>query len=118
MGGKVVHVLSGQPYDEYVGRANRRYGLPESVWANPAVIGKHGTREEVLKRYEEWMFHMLTACEHPYYPGIRDLYGKTLACWCAKDGYLTTEDETVCHGQILLRFALEHSVGRGGGVRV
>lgn len=83
------------------------------------MIGKHGSREDVLKRYEEWMFHMLTVAEHPYYPGIKDLCGKTLACWCApKDGHLAETDELVCHGQILLRFAREETVGRGGGVRV
>lgn len=116
--GKVVHVLSGQPYDVYVGRANRRHRLEASIWANPGVIGKHGPRQEVLKSYEEWMFHMLAICEPPYYPSIKDLYGKTLACWCApKDGHLTEDDSLTCHGQILLRFARENVIGSSEGVR-
>ena len=113
--GKVVHVLSGKPYDVYVGRCNNRYGLAESEWSNPYKIGRCGTREEVLRKFEADI-----TTDISWY-GTRDkdlrfqyrlsmLRGKTLACWCApKNGYLTTDDETVCHAQILLRLAEELS---------
>lgn len=37
-------------YDIYIGR--KCYGLPQSKWGNPFVIGKDGTREEVIKNIE------------------------------------------------------------------
>jgi hypothetical protein len=33
--------------DVYIGRRNNRLKLPESIWHNPFVIGKAGTRAEV-----------------------------------------------------------------------
>lgn len=41
--GKMVHVLSGQEYNVYVGLVN------------PYRIGKDGDRAEVLRKYEEAM---------------------------------------------------------------
>ena len=118
MGGKVVHALGQTPYDVYVGRRNKRHRLPESVFGNPYRIGEHGDREEVLRRYEELQrnnLHHANAYPSNYLlqawkDNIASLRGKTLACWCApKDRALTVDDETVCHGQILLRLAEEVS---------
>lgn len=110
-GGKVVHVLSGKPYDVYVGRAMRRFGLAESPWANPHRIGRDGTREEVLRKYEDRVRGLLA--RDSFREKLADLRGLTLACWCApKDGALTPDDPVICHGQVLLRLARE---GRGDG---
>lgn len=88
---KVVHIKR-DPHDVYIGRG--------SVWGNPFKIGTHGTRAEVLRKYKEYLLrgegrHLLHR--------IGELEGKTLGCFCAEAGGFTTDDETVCHGQLLLQ---------------
>lgn len=109
-GGKVVHVLSGKSFDVYVGRPMPRLRLRGSGWGNPYRIGEDGTRDEVLRRYEVGVRYWLTVEGgegDAWREEVASLRGKTLACWCApRDGTpLTLDDETVCHGQILLRLA-------------
>ncbi len=62
-----------------------------SIWGNPFVIGRDGTRRDVIAKYEAW----LTA-----QPGLMtrlpSLAGRNLVCWCAPLG---------CHGDVLLRLA-------------
>lgn len=43
---KIVHCKK-EPYDIYIGRPGK--------WGNPFTIGKDGTREEVIVKYEEWI---------------------------------------------------------------
>jgi hypothetical protein len=88
---KVVHIKR-DPYDLYIGRG--------SVWGNPFKIGADGDRNEVLAKYKEYLLrgegrHLLEL--------IGELEGKTLGCFCAGPGGLTTHDKTHCHGQLLLR---------------
>lgn len=75
---KVVHCKMN-PYTVYIGRPTK--------WGNPFVIGKDGTREEVIQKYREWIItqpHLMSA--------LHELRGQTLGCWCApKD----------CHGNVL-----------------
>jgi hypothetical protein len=105
-GGLVTHVLNGLGYDEYVGRENRRHKLKESYFHNPFEIGKDGTREEVLAKYERHLYDVLLATEEGR-RRLEDLRGKIIACWCAgKDGaplLLSKDDPLHCHGQIVLR---------------
>ena len=63
----------------YVGRG--------SLWGNPFKIGVDGTREEVIKMFEEKTLPMLD---------LTYLRGKHLKCFCAP---------LACHGDILLREA-------------
>lgn len=69
-------------YDVYVGRANVRYGLVASPFANPYRIGRDGDREEVLAKYRA---HLETKLQQN--PSLREelraLKGKRLGCWCA-----------------------------------
>ena len=46
-------------------------------WGNPFVIGKHGTREDVIARFRAWIVGQaeLMACLH-------ELRGKNLVCFC------------------------------------
>lgn len=123
-GGRVIHVLSSQPYDMYIGREMRRYSLEESVWANPYKVGRDGDLGEVLEKFEEHVKYLsrrmisnvdITHGVHRDAPSLREkellaLRGLTLACWCAppKNGApLTLEEPEVCHGQVLLRIAEE-----------
>jgi hypothetical protein len=45
----------------YIGRANivfidnQRFPRESSIWANPFKIGKDGTRDEVIKKYEKYI---------------------------------------------------------------
>lgn len=80
----VVH-CKRKPYDVYIGRP--------SIWGNPFVIGKDGTREEVIEKYEEYVrkdVNLMAAI-----PALRD---KILGCWCAP---------LACHGDVLVKLVKE-----------
>lgn len=90
MTARVVH-CQRQPYDVYIGRENRKHGLKASKWANPYKVGRDGTREQVMRRYEVWLF------SHPeLVAALPELAGKELGCWCAP---------LPCHGDVLVRLA-------------
>lgn len=110
MSGCVVHVNSGMPFDVYAGRAAPRQKLRGHLYfANNMKVGVDGTREEVLEYYERYARdHIEESPDGPFVAALRDLRGKTLACWCAdKAKPLTLEDPIICHGQILLVLAEE-----------
>jgi hypothetical protein len=98
---KVINVKTDKdrgPNFLYIGRANPRYGLKKSKWANPFKPGKDGTRDEVMARYREWITrgegqHLLA--------DLHELRGKTLGCWCKPEA---------CHGDILVEL-LENARG-------
>jgi hypothetical protein len=58
------------------------------------------TREEAIVRYEQWLM-----TQPALLADLRELKGKTLACWCAPRGGLTADDPLICHGQVLARLA-------------
>ena len=66
----VVH-CKREPYDVYIGRPG--------PWGNPFVIGRDGTREEVIAKHRAWVE------ESPELQARirRELRGKVLACHCA-----------------------------------
>jgi len=67
----------------YVGRG--------SLWGNPFVIGVHGTREEVIAKYEAWVLrqpHLVAM--------LPELRGQVLCCHCKP---------LACHGDVLARLA-------------
>ena len=63
-----------------------------SKWGNPFSIGKHGTREEVVAMYEQWLLArpLLLA------QARAELVGKDLVCYCKP---------AACHGDVLHRLA-------------
>jgi hypothetical protein len=64
-----------------------------SMWGNPFVIGRDGTRAEVIAKYENWL------AQQPRLTAQLDrLRGRDLVCWCAP---------RPCHGDVLLRLANE-----------
>ncbi len=79
---KVVHCKK-EPFDVYVGRPTK--------WGNPFVIGKDGDREDVIKKYRNWILGQPDLLRD-----IGELAGKTLACWCAPNA---------CHADVLLLLA-------------
>lgn len=91
MTGRVVNVKSGEPYDIYVGRANPRYGLSASPFANPFRIGPDGSRDEVITKYRAWLL-----AQPALVARLPELRGKVLACWCKP---------LPCHGDVLVDLA-------------
>jgi hypothetical protein len=78
----VVHCKRAA-HDVYIGRPSK--------WGNPFVIGRDGTREDVIAKYEAWLL------EQPeLLAALPELAGKTLGCWCAP---------RACHGDVLARLA-------------
>lgn len=67
----------------YVGRPSK--------WGNPFVIGKDGTREEVIDRYERWLL-----LESRLVGDLEELRGRDLVCWCAPEP---------CHADVLMELA-------------
>jgi len=75
---KVVHCKK-EPYDVYIGRPSK--------WENPFRIGKDGTRDEVISKYEAYIMYRSDLIQ-----ALPELIGKTLGCWCKP---------LACHGDIL-----------------
>lgn len=78
----VVH-CKRQRYDVYIGRP--------SEWGNPFVIGPHGDRTEVIRKYEEYL-----RGRPDLMAKLPELKGKVLGCWCSPQA---------CHGDVLARLA-------------
>jgi hypothetical protein len=85
----LINVDSKLPYDVYIGRnKNKSRG-----WGNPFVIGKHGTREEVVSLFDEWFYN---DAQRVYRERAdRELAGKILACHCPP---------LRCHGETFVRY--------------
>lgn len=79
-------------YDEYIGRENKKLGLKASIFHNPFIIGRDGTRDEVLELYRPYIKRKLDRGEIPI-KKLLALQGKRVACYCAPNKR--------CHGHIL-----------------
>lgn len=75
-----------ESYDVYIGRP--------SIWGNPFVIGKDGSREEVVLKYREWLLNQPELIEK----AKLELKDRILACWCSP---------LACHGDVLVEIANE-----------
>jgi hypothetical protein len=76
--------LSGLPAGAvYIGRPGK--------WGNPFVIGRDGTRGEVVTKYRAYLL-----ANRALMAALPELTGKDLVCWCAPDA---------CHGDVLLELA-------------
>ena len=69
----------------YIGRG--------SPYGNPFVIGKDGSREEVIRKYDEYL-----RGSPDLMAALPELRGKVLGCWCAPKP---------CHGDVLVKMANE-----------
>ena len=78
---------------------NKRHGAADGVyvgrpskWGNPFTIGQDGRREDVIRKYAEWLStqpELLAAAKV-------ELRGRNLICWCAP---------LPCHADVLLEVA-------------
>ena len=82
-----------QVLNKRVSQGGTYIGRP-SKFGNPFVIGQHGSRADVIARYETWLLSQPALVE----AAKRELRGKSLVCWCAP---------LACHGDVLLRNANE-----------
>ena len=74
-----------EKFDVYIGRGSK--------WGNPFHIDKHGTREEVLRKYEDYARNCPTIMN-----SLDELKGKTLGCFCKP---------LPCHGDVLFKLYKE-----------
>lgn len=82
---RVVNVNKHE-YDVYIGRP--------SVFGNPFVLGKDGTRAEVLVKYRAWLADKL-AHDDAFREKVLALKGKRLGCYCVP---------LLCHGHVLAEY--------------
>ena len=82
--------LNGKDEHGDVVRIDRR-----TRWGNPFVIGRHGSREEVIERYRAWLWRKVKSGGISL-SELAALNGKTLACHC---------HPLPCHGDVLAKAA-------------
>jgi hypothetical protein len=63
----------------YIGRPSK--------WGNPFVIGRDGSRTEVIAKYRAWI-----VAQPALMNALDELRGRDLICWCAL---------LACHGDVL-----------------
>mgnify|MGYP003620963794 CR=1 FL=1 len=80
----------------YIGRAGVvfidgvRFPKTASMWANPIKLTKDGDREQVTRRYREYIMDKIQ--KNPELYDLSKLKGKKLGCWCKPE---------TCHGDVL-----------------
>lgn len=84
----------------YIGRYNKTYNLSPSPLANPYVIGKDGTRDEVVEKYRQWLWVQVQNNNLAFTElkrlslGARKNNSLTLMCWC--------KENEKCHGDVII----------------
>ena len=78
---KIVHCKK-EKYDIYIGRPSK--------WGNPFNIGRDGNRDEVVRKYENYLLGNTDLMD-----SLHELKDKTLACWCKPKA---------CHGDVLVKY--------------
>lgn len=82
-----IRLDSDIPLDAvYVGRGTK--------WGNPYIIGRDGTREQVIQKFKLFVLPDLD---------VRELKGKSLVCFCTPQA---------CHAQLILKKANGGNNGR------
>ncbi len=92
------------PQNVYIGRAGivfiekERFPKKSSDFCNPFKIGKDGTREDVILKYETYIRDKLKKDED-LVRDLKEMNGKRLGCWCKPEG---------CHGDVLVKLINEY----------
>ena len=84
---KVVNIKNSE-FDVYIGRGSR--------WGNPFIIGEHGDREEVIRKYRDYVLSTPELMD-----SLQELNGKRLGCHCAPKP---------CHGNVLAQLIFEQEL--------
>lgn len=85
---RVVNKKQTKAYDVYIGRGSK--------WGNPFKIGEHGDRDEVIRKYEDYIRNSPELLE-----ALPELKGKVLGCWCRPKA---------CHGDVLIKLLKEQGI--------
>jgi hypothetical protein len=97
----VVHIKNvsfGEETVVYIGRKNARTGWVGSVLANPFVIGKDGSRDDVIEKYRKWLNAKCRENDVEIMTELKriqklDRRALRLVCWCAPEP---------CHGDVIM----------------
>lgn len=81
---KVVN-LNKEDSDIYIGRPSK--------WGNPFIIGKDGTRDQVIEKYKEYILNNKDLLKD-----LPELKDKILGCFCKP---------LACHGDVLVKLIEE-----------
>jgi hypothetical protein len=65
-----------------------------TIFGNPYVIGRDGSREEVIRKYRQWFYQVLK--DEYFREALIKLKGKRLGCFCKQP-----DTEVACHGDII-----------------
>jgi len=84
---RVVHIHK-EKYDVYIGRSGKGQ---DGYFGNPYVIGKDGTREDVIMAYSIY-FEQRINRDPEFRTRIEALRGETLGCFCTPQA---------CHGDVI-----------------
>lgn len=91
---RIVHYKE-EPYDVYIGRPSK--------WGNPYLIGRDGTREEVISKYGQWIYTQPNVLY-----SVNKLRDKTLGCSCRP---------LSCHGDVFIKILDDTISSFKGGYR-
>lgn len=89
----------------YISRQNIGYELPQIPLANPYVIGKDGSRSQVIELYRKWLWQHIKSWQdegniNPVVAELLTIRDRikngdhiTLTCWC---------HPLPCHGDVII----------------
>lgn len=83
-------VLNARQVGKHASATRVYIGRP-SKWGNPFVIGRDGSRAEVIAKYRAWI-----VAQPALMNALDELRGRDLVCWCAP---------LACHGDVLIDLA-------------
>lgn len=83
-------VLNARQVGKHASATRVNIGRP-SKWGNPFVIGRDGSRAEVIAKYRAWI-----VAQPALMNALDELRGRDLVCWCAP---------LACHGDVLIDLA-------------
>jgi len=105
---RLANIKKKEPYDLYIGRANKWLNLEGSKWANPFVLKRESQREDILIQVEEYFRSRPDLIE-----ALPELEGKTLGCYCFSS---VTNTGKKCHGHVLIKLYEEFYINRNNKV--
>ncbi len=94
---KIANIKKGEPFDIYIGRANRWLEFDGSIFANPFFLKREADREAILDEYRTYArANPLIINSLPF------LRNATLGCYCCSYSKETDRNGKKCHGFVLI----------------
>lgn len=97
-----LHEWMSDPNNVYIGRRGivfingQRYPAQDSIWANPFKIDFLDSRDDVIRKYEEYL--RIELQDGNLKAEFIKLKNKRLGCWCSPEK---------CHGDIIIKILSE-----------